>query len=61
MSETFHPRYIRPKSRSEELARYAKAEKNIAEMLGELPRSQTIFERIKGRVVEKVRPKQDTK
>ena len=61
MSENFHRRYKRPKSRSEELARYAKAEKNMAERLGELPRSQTIFERIKQRIIPQPTQEQDKK
>ncbi len=61
MSESFHPRYKRPKSRSEELARYARAEENLARRLGELPRSQTIFERIRKRIIPPGKQEQDKK
>jgi hypothetical protein len=61
MSEYLSRHKKRPKSRSEELARYAKAEESLARKIGELPRSQTVFERIKQRIIPKSPQEQDKK
>jgi len=55
MSEYLSPYKKRPRSRSEEIARHEQADRNLARRLGELPRSQTLFERIQGHYVEKAR------
>ncbi|HVZ58254.1 MAG TPA: hypothetical protein VG935_00665 [Patescibacteria group bacterium] len=59
-----HDTYIspykkRPHSRSEELARLERADKRLAQRLGELPRRQTLFERIQGHYVAKARRELD--
>jgi len=61
MSEYLSAYKKRPKSRSEELARYAKAENNLDKRVQKLtpPRTQTLFERIQGHFIEKARNEQD--
>jgi len=58
MSEYLSRYKKRPRSRSEEIARYEQADRNLARRLGELPRSKTLFERIQGHYVEKARKEQ---
>lgn len=62
MKKESYGNYRPSRSRSEDQAAYARADKWLSRYdVGELPRSQTIFEKIKERIVPKPAPKPENK